>query len=167
MNLLATLALDLVLAFVVLLGMHGACAWGELCGIRPGRDKSGLGGFAAVFLLTGMRWLGVALILGVTTGAGERWWLLAAHLALGALAAFSFDRCLRRVQHDRPAPAAIGVFAGVLLPMPALTLAIARANLGSEADSAIAFGLVAGALLLLHGICFHRRRADMLRSGTR
>jgi hypothetical protein len=165
-NLIATLALNLVLAFVVLLSLHSACAWGELCGIRPGRDKSGLGGFAAIYLLTGMRWLGVALVLFAVARPAERWPLLAGHLALGWLAIWLFHRGLRLVEHDRFAPLALGVLGGVVLPLPALTLAVARTNFEGPEEPTIALALVTGSLLLLHAACFRNRRADMLRSGA-
>lgn len=162
MPLLATLVFDAALAFVLLFSCQSAAGWGELCGIRPGRDKSGLGGFAALYLFFLIRWLGLAVALWATAHVGEIGWLLLGHALVGAAAVWLFGRGLQRVQQDRFAPAWFGWLAGVVLPVPALALAVTRGN-GRWLDALTpALWIAAAALLALHALCFHQRRRDLL-----
>jgi hypothetical protein len=159
MSLLATLALDVVLALAGLCSLHIAFAWGELCGVRTGGDKSGLGGFAFVLLFVLLRGVAVALALAVVARAGETWWLLLGHTGLGVLAWRCFEREIRQLQADRWGSVAVACLAGVLVPVPALTLVLVRVNsrwLDQGIETTVA---VAVALTLVHGVClWHRRR---------
>lgn len=163
---LVTLALDVVLAFGLLCSLSMAGAWGELCGIRPGGDKSGIGGFAMALILAIVRWLAVALALAVVARPGERLALLAAHAALGAAASWLFSRLVDRVHGDRTVPAAWGVAIGVVVPLPALTLALVRLHGGGAHDAPMALALTAAALAAVHGLVFHQRRRGMRPKGA-
>jgi hypothetical protein len=164
---LATIALDLVLAFTLLLSAQIAAGWGELAGIRPGRDKSGLGGFVGVYVLFVMRWLALAGVLLALANAGERGVLLGAHAALGGASVWLFQRGLERVQADRMVPNALAVLGGVLVPAPACTLALQRANVAWLGDGAGTLAAIAAVVLALHGACYRARRRDLLRIAPR
>lgn len=163
---LVTITLDVVLAFALLCSLSMAGAWGELCGIRPSGDKSGLGGFTMVLLLAIVRWLAFALALAVVARPGERTWLLAAHAGLGVAATWSFSRLVDRVHGDRTVPAALGAAIGVGVPLPALTLALVRLHGAGRHDAPLVFALTAVALAALHGLVFHQRRRGMRPRGA-
>jgi hypothetical protein len=164
MPLLVTLLLDLVFAFAGLCSVYIAFAWGELCGIRPGGDKSGLGGFAFVLLFALLRGVALAIGLLVVARDGESWWLLLVHLGLGVLAWRCFEREVRRVQADRWPSLSVGLFAGVLLPLPVLTLVLVRTNERWLGDGVSAWVGVAGGLVSAHALCCLRQRSDMRRA---
>jgi hypothetical protein len=161
---LGTIALDLVLAFTLLLSAQIAAGWGELAGIRPGRDKSGLGGFVAIFALFAVRWLALAGLLLAVARPGETAWLLGAHAALGAVSVLLFQHGIARVQADRWAPQAPTVLGGVVVPVPAFALVLQRVNAGWLAGDGGAgiLAALAGAMLALHGACYRARRRDLL-----
>ncbi len=161
-QILATIGADLALLFTLLLSAQIAAGWGELCGIRPGRDKSGLGGFAAILILFVMRWGAIAIGLLVVGGDGERLWLLGAHLALGIVSTVVFQRCVDGVSHDRMAKNTVGLLVGVALPTPALALVASRANAVWAGDSAVALAAFVAAIGALHFACYTSRRRDML-----
>lgn len=163
MPLLATLALDLGLAVVLLGSLFIARGFGELCGIRPGRDKSGLGGFAVLYLFFALRWAGLAVALWATAPTGQGLWLLAAHAGLGAVSLRTFGHGIARVQADRVAPAWQGLLAGVLLPAPALAVAIARSNPALGGDGLLPLAAIGGSVVLLHGLGFRACYLDMRR----
>ncbi len=163
MPLLATLALDLVFAFAGLCSVYIAFAWGELCGIRPGGDKSGLGGFAFVLLFALLRGVAVAIGLLCVARDGEAWWLLLAHLAIGVIAWRCFEREVRRVQAEHWPSLSVGLLVGVLLPLPAFTLVLVRTNERWLGDGVSAWSIVAGGLAGAHALCHLRQRRDMLR----
>ena len=153
MHVLATILADCWLLIMLLLSLMIAAWWGELAGIRPGRDKSGLGGFAAVYLFLPMRWLGLAILL-------PNWSWLGVHAALGALSAFGFERGLQRVQHDRQVPMLLGLI-GAWLPVPAWSIAFLAAN---DLSTTGRVGLLTGlAVIGLHAITFLLRRGDLRR----
>ena len=162
MPLLATIVLDLGLAVALMFSLFAAFCWGELCGIRPGRDKSGLGGFVAIYMFFIIRWLGVALASWATARPGEVWWLLAAHTLLGVLSVHAFGHGLERVQHDRWAPPWLGMLAGAVLPAPALALSLLRVN-SEHGDSLAIIAAVTAVLAALHALCVHRRRVETMR----
>jgi hypothetical protein len=160
--LLTTIALDVLLAFTLMFSAVIAAGWGELCGIRPGRDKSGLGGFVAVYMFFVFRWLVLAgCLLGLAT-ASERWWLLAGHTALGVASVQLFGQGLARVQKDRPAPDLLGIAGSTLLPLPAWTFVVHRANVSCLGDSTAAVAVVGVAIAALHLGCYRQRRSSML-----
>lgn len=161
MSWLVTIAVDLVLAFAFLFSLSMAGAWGELCGIRPGGDKSGLGGFAMALMLAVIRWLALAVALAVVARPGERIWLLLAHAALGAFASFVFSRQVDVVHRDGVVPAWRGVAVGVLLPLPAFALPLVRLHHEAPHDAPLALAATAGGLAVLHGLIFHQRRRGM------
>lgn len=176
MDLLITILLDAALVFGIFVSVSIAAFHGELCGIEPGRDKSGLGGFAFAYLFLMLRWPLVAAGLLVGHGRGAipfvpadwPWWsLLSVHAALGALAAVAFGRGVDRVHVDRRLPAAFGAFFGVLLPMPALWAAVVGTNAAWLGNSPFALAAVASLLLAIHGLPFRSRLLDMRRSAAR
>jgi hypothetical protein len=161
MALLTTLGADLVLAFLLLFSVQVAAGWGELCGIRPGRDKSGLGGFVALYMLGLIRWLGLTAGLAVVARGDEWAWLLGGHAVLGVVSLQLFGRELARVQNDRFASAAVGLFASTALPLPAWTLVVQRANAAWLGESVVAIAAVALAIGAAHFACFRQRRRSM------
>ena len=164
MGLLATVVLDLVLAFTLLFSVQIAAGWGELCGIRPGRDKSGLGGFAMLLMFFLVRWLALALCLAALSAGAERWWLLAGHGGLGWVSVTMFNRGVARVQADGTVGHFAGVVGSTLIPAPACTLALQRANVAWLGDSPAALAAVAAIVVLLHFACYRQRRSSMLAS---
>lgn len=153
-----------LLAFAVaaLLSLAIATFWGELAAIRPHRDKSGLGGFAAIYVFCGLRWLLLAPL--VVSGAhamlpGCAWYWLLGHLLLGIFSMWLFERGLRIVRQDRVVPLWLGFTGAVLLPGPA-------AWLGSEVVALPTFAsprIVTGLLLSLQAFAFWRRRRELFR----
>jgi hypothetical protein len=162
--LLTTIALDLLLAFTLLFSVQIAAGWGELCGIRPGGDKSGLGGFMAIYMFCLFRWLVLAACLAGLSAGDERWLLLGAHTALGIVSIKLFERGVQRVQNDRMVSDLVGLLGSTLLPLPACTLVVQRANASWLGDSSVTLAVVAAALAALHLACYRARRRDMLRS---
>lgn len=163
MQILATIGADLGLLFTLLFSAQIAAGWGELCGIRPGLDKSGHGGFAAMYILFAIRWSALALgVLVVGTGS-ERWMLLGAHTALGVVSTMLFEHCCARVRADRFAPNALGLLAGVVAPTPITAIVALRANAIWSGDSATTLGVFVLALLAVHFGCYESRRRDRLR----
>ncbi|MBL8753956.1 MAG: hypothetical protein JNK15_11720 [Planctomycetes bacterium] len=159
----AAIALDFVFAFALLCSLYVALAWGELCGVRPGGDKSGLGGFAFVALFALAR--GVALALGMLVVArdGELVWLWLGHAAIGLLAWRVFEAQVARLQRDRWAVTLVGLFVAAVLPVPAFTLVLVRGNDRWLVGGAATMQLVAAAVAVLHAVCFWQRRRGMLR----
>lgn len=162
MHLLATLALDLLLALTFLISLQIAAGWGELCGIRPGRDKSGLGGFAMLFLLFGFRWLALAACLLYAPPLGEVVWTLVVHAALGLASAQIFSRGVARVQKDGTVTNAVGLFGSSLLPAPAWAFAVHGVNIGWLGTSNFALMSVGVAAALLHVALHEQRRRSLL-----
>lgn len=164
MHLLVTIALDLLLAFTLLLSVQIAAGWGELCGIRPGRDKSGLGGFAMLFVLFAIRWAALAICLLCVPPAGERLWTLVAHGALGMASYRLFSRGVDRVQHDGTVGNGIGLLGSTLIPAPAWAFAVHGVNaewLGGSTLAVVGPGVV---IALLHTALHEQRRRSMLAS---
>jgi hypothetical protein len=159
---LTTIALDLVLAFTLLFSVQIAAGWGELCGIRPGRDKSGLGGFVAIYLFLLLRWLVLAGCIAGFATPDERWWLLGGHAVLGIASVRLFGQGLERVQKDRTVPDLLGVAGSTLLPVPAWTFVVHRVNVAWLGDSGVAIATVAAALGGLHLVLYRQRRTGML-----
>ncbi|MCU0866808.1 MAG: hypothetical protein MUC36_23735 [Planctomycetes bacterium] len=153
MHVLATILADGWLLIMLLLSLMIAAWWGELAGIRPGRDKSGLGGFAAIYMFLPLRWLGLAILL-------PSWTWIGVHAALGALSAFGFERGLLRVQHDREVPMLLGLL-GACLPVPAWSIAfLAVHDLATTGRAGLLTGLM---LIGLHALTFLLRRGDLRR----
>lgn len=153
MSVFATILSDSCLSVMLLLSMMIAAWWGELAGIRPGRDKSGLGGFAAIYLFLPLRWLGLAILM-------PSWAWLGVHTALGALSAFGFARGVQRVQNDREVPVLLGLL-GALLAVPALWVDFT--NVHSLPTTGRTSLLAGTALLALHSVLYLRRRRDLRR----
>ncbi len=149
-QLLSTIALDAGLAITALCSLYVAFAWGELCGIRSGASKSGLGGFAAVYVFFLLRWPVVGLLLVVSAPTDWGWGLLAAHGGFGALSVFAFELGTKRVQCDRVAPLWLGLAAGALLPTPAWTTAWVHGNRLWWEPTAWSWLTIAGLVFTLH-----------------
>ncbi len=158
MHWLAAIALDLVLAVALLGSIGSAAAWGELSGIPPGRDKSGLGGFAAVLIFLLLRGAAVALALVDTSPATEGPWLLGGHVALGWIGWRAFSAGVDRVQRDRVVPLWLCIAFATLLPLPALTLTLVRTNANWLGTAPAMPALVGATLFALHAACFRRGR---------
>jgi len=135
-HLLATIALDLLLAMTLLISVQIAAGWGELCGTRPGRDKSGLGGVATMFILFGFRWAALAVCLLYAPPTGERVWTLVGHTALGLV-----------------------VSTGITAP--AWAFAVHGINAGWLGDSLLALVSTGVVIALLHAAVHEQRRRSM------
>jgi hypothetical protein len=164
MPMLATIALDLLLAITLLMSVQIAAGWGELCGIEPGRDKSGLGGFTMLLMLFAFRWIALAICLLCVPPAGERLWTLAAHGVLGCASARIFTRGVDRVQRDGRVGNAVGLLGSTVIPAPAWAFAVHGVNakwLGESTYALVATGTV---IALLHAAIHEQRRRSMLAS---
>lgn len=164
MHLVATIAFDLVLALTLLISLQIAAGWGELCGIRPGRDKSGLGGFAMLFVLFGIRWVVLAVCLAFAPPFGERIAALAAHVVLGVVSACLFSRGCDRVQKDGTVANGLGLFGSTVLPAPALLFAVQGVNVAWLGEGLRTFVAVGAGIVLVHLTVHERRRRSMLAS---
>jgi hypothetical protein len=174
MAILSTLLVDGALLVGILISLMLATFWGELCGVEPNRDKSGLGGFVAVFLFLPVRWLctlvGLAAALRAGTlpylpqaGTGTACLVLGAHVALGVATAMLFNHGVNRVQRDLRAGEALGVAGAVVLPLPGLWLALLGAHPAWLAGP-VARVLVAATLATVFWLGYRHRLADMRRS---
>lgn len=149
MTVLVAILSDCWLVFLLLLSLMIANWWGELAGIRPGRDKSGLGGFAAIYLFLPVRWLGLAILL-------PSWSWLGAHAVLGALSGYGFGRLVDHVHDDGEVPVLLGLL-GAWLPVPALWVGFTGVH-GMEPTGGPSLLLGLGMLALLTLPYLHRRR---------
>ena len=176
MTLLATLFLNAVLLVGLFFSIYVATAWGEMAGHFPGGDKSGLGGFAMVFILMGVRWLALAAVLaaGVMRGGFEtlvdggrgRQFLVVfgAHLLVGILSAWLFNTLANGLTADRAAPRTLTFLGAVALPLPALlagAYAIQRDWVTRHGRLA---AVLAVAIVALHVYLYRDRLRDMERS---
>ena len=161
MHLLATIALDLPLAITLLISVQIAAGWGELCGIRPGRDKSGLGGFTMLLALFGFRWVVLAAYLLCVAPTGLRVWVLVGHTVLGITSARIFTRGVDRVQRDGTVANAIGLLGSTLIPGPAWTFAVHGTNDGWLGRSPASFVAVGVGIALLHAVPHELRRRSL------
>jgi hypothetical protein len=156
MTILMTILADGWLCVMLLLCLMIAAWWGELAGIRPGRDKSGLGGFAAIYIFLSLRWLGLAILL-------PNWSWLLVHTTLGVVSVLGFGRGVERVQRDQVVPVLLGLL-GAWLPVPVLLVAFSRVH-GMPITGVI--GLLVGVgLLALLSIPYLRWRRDGRSVGT-
>ena len=166
-ELLVTLVTDAVLVLALFSSAFVALGWGELCALRPGCDKSALGGFLAVYAFMLLRFglLAGAFATGLARGAvpglaapGLGGWLLVLglHCAGGLVSVRAFERGIQRVQADRTVPRALGLGLGVALPAAVLGAAavVGHAALLSGHPARIAgVGVV---LLALHLLAFRK-----------
>jgi len=149
-------------AAAALLSLMIATWWGEMAGIRPHRDKSGLGGFAFLYLFFGLRWLLLAPL--VVVGAAEMlpgstlWWLLG-HALLGFAGTRLFERGLAIVREDRVVPLWIGLTGALLVPAPALLLGCHVVAFACFQQPLVAWPV----LLALHTWGFWQRRRELFR----
>ena len=145
----------------LLLSLMVATWWGELAGIAPGRNKSGLGGFAFIYLFFGTRWLlGAGLLLMQPVAAnvpGGRLVALLAHLLLGVASVRLFERGLARVQRDERVPLWLGIVGSTLLPLPLLAVVSVGCQHACFGAPWLATTVVAG----LHLWGFWQRRLGM------
>lgn len=151
-----------VYGLAVLVSLMIASWWGELAGIPPGRDKSGLGGFAMIYPFFAVRWLALAplVVLGANTRLPGSWpWWLLLHGGLGVASVRLFERGIAYVRQDREVPLWLGVSGALLLPAPAIWLATEAVAWACVGDPK----LVAAALLALHGWPFWLRRRELHR----
>jgi hypothetical protein len=173
-----SLLLNAVLVFTTFCAIICASAWGEMAGVQPGGDKSGLGGFAMLLMFMAMRWLGVAVLLwgGVMRDAfdflpGGRWSqfgiLLAAHLALGGLCYWGFTAITNGLQVDNMAPQRWTWVVGLLIPVTVLALAAWAVNREFfSRNQPVALALLL-ALVLLQGFTYRSKARDMRASDLR
>lgn len=176
MTVIATLVLNAVLLIGLFFSIYVATAWGEMAGHLPGGDKSGLGGFAMVFILMGIRWLALAAVLaaGVMRGGFEALIdggrgrqslvVLGAHVLLGIGSAWLFNTLANGLTADRAAPRAATVLGAVVLPLPALlagAYAIQRDWVTRHGRLAT---LLAVAIIALHAFLYRDRLRDMERA---
>ncbi len=168
----------LALAFGLLISLMTASFWGEMAGIAPGGDKSGLGGLAWVLLFMAIRWTAmlVALAAAVSTGAFEpfaasRWGqyglVLGLHLALGLASLSGFNWISNGLTRDEMGPQRLSWLFGVVLPLPAFLAAGWGLHSGWMArhprlTAALLLGLVA-----LHALPFRQRLLDMRATAER
>lgn len=164
MHLLATIALDLLLALTLLISIQIAAGWGELCGIRPGGDKSGLGGFTMLLLFFVFRWAALAICLLCVPPAGERLWTLVAHGALGVASYRLFSRGVDRVHADGTMQNTVGLLGSTLIPAPAWAFAVHGVNAEWLGHGPFALAAVGIVIALLHAAVHEQRRRSMLAS---
>ena len=149
-----------VFGVAVLRSLRTATWWGELAGIRPHRDKSGLGGFAAIYLFFAMRWLLLAPLVFVAASPYVAWpWILLGHTLLGIASVQLFGRGLVYVRQDRYVPLWLGLLGALVLPAPALWL-------GADFVRFACFDaplVPVAVLLLLHAWGFWQRRRERFR----
>lgn len=151
-----------VYGLAVLVSLMIASWWGELAGIPPGRDKSGLGGFAMIYPFFAVRWLAFMplLVLGANARLPGSWpWWLLLHGVLGVASVRLFERGITYVRADRVVPLWLGATGALLLPAPAFWLgteAVAWACVGGPLPTS-------GALLVLHAWPFWQRRRELHR----
>ncbi len=169
-----TVVLNAVLVFAIISAIICASAWGEMAGIQPGGDKSGLGGFMMLMLFMAMRWLAVAVLLwsGVLREAfdflpGDRWAqagiVLGLHLALGLACYAGFTAITSGLQTDTMAPQRWTWLFGLLIPVPVLALAGWAVNRSFlQRHPSVGAVLLAGFLLLQ--ILPYRSRANDMRA---
>lgn len=149
MTVLVTILSDCWLGILLLLSLMIAAWWGELAGIRPGLDKSGLGGFAMIYLFLPVRWVGLAILL-------PSWSWLGAHAVLGALSGYGFGRGVDHVHNDRELPVLLGLL-GAWLPVPVLWVEFTAVH-GMAATGGASLLVGVGLLALLSLPYLHRRR---------
>ena len=127
-----------------LLSLMIATWWGELAGIRPHRDKSGLGGFAAIYLFFVMRWLLLAPLVVIGARPFVAWpWSLLAHALLGVASVQLW----------------LGLLGALLVPAPALWL-------GADVVRFACFDvpmIPVGVLVLLQAWGFWKNRRERFR----
>jgi hypothetical protein len=177
-SLLPTLVGTLAFLVGLLMSLQTAHAWGEMAGIAPGGDKTGLGGLFAVLVLLGIEWLAVAAALacGVLKGGFDGWFsargmqvavLLGGHLTLGAFCFFGFNWIAEGLTLDQMGPQRLCWLFGVLLPLPALLAALAGLHPnGLTRHPRIAL-VVALAVVLAHAAIFQHSRTSMLATNAR
>lgn len=153
-GLLATFGVAALLSLMI------ATWWGELAGIRPHRDKSGLGGFAAIYLFFVMRWLLLAPLVVIGASPFAAWpWSLLAHALLGIASVQLFGRGIAYVQKDRVVPLWLGLLGALLVPAPALWL-------GADVVRFACFDvplIAVGVLVLLQAWGFWQKRRELFR----
>jgi len=151
-------ALLAMFGVAALLSLMIATWWGELAGIRPHRDKSGLGGFAAIYLFFVMRWLLLAPLVVTGANAFVAWpWSLLAHALLGVASVQLFGRGIEHVQQDRVVPLWLGLVGALVLPAPALWLGADIVRLPCFAAPLVPVA----ALMLLQAWGFWQKRREL------
>jgi hypothetical protein len=135
MSLIATLVANALFLATLGISLMNAWFWGEMAGIPKGGDKSGLGGLMAVMMFLALRWVAVALLLGIAAWRGgleflpgSSTWMklgvaLAIHAAIGALSYWGFSWVSTGLMHDNMGPQQWSWFFGIVIPLPMLLLA--------------------------------------------
>lgn len=161
-----------------LMSIQLAHAWGEMAGIAPGGDKSGLGGLFVVLVLGSIRWLAVAIALAcgisnrafdtLVAGHGAQFAiLLGAHLLLGLASYLGFTWVANGLTRDHMGPQRFSWLFGVMLPLPTLLLAawsLYPARVERHPRLAL---LLAAALVLAHIRVYQVTRDDMRATAAR
>ncbi len=147
MTLLAALVANALFLATLGISIMNAWFWGEMAGIPKGGDKSGLGGLMAVMMFLALRWVAVALLLGIAAWRGgleflpgSNAWMklglaLVIHAAIGALSYWGFSWVSNGLSHDNMAPQQWSWFFGIVVPLPMLLLAWWGINPGFAARS--------------------------------
>jgi hypothetical protein len=171
---LLALVANACLAGIVLVSVMLASWWGELAGIAPGFDKTSLSGLMAFPLFMGVRWIAIAVLLGIIAWRATlgflpegRWArlgvVLGVHGVLGLVSWTGFEAIARGLQNDDFGPQRWALPLGVLLPLPALALlawGINREFLERHTRTAVLLG---AALVLVHLLPYRARLQDMQR----
>jgi hypothetical protein len=135
MSLLVTLVANALFLATLGISIMNAWFWGEMAGIPKGGDKSGLGGLMAVMMFLALRWIAVAILLGIAAWRGgldllpgSSAWMklglaLGIHAAIGALSYWGFSWVSNGLTHDNMAPQQWSWFFGIVIPLPMLLLA--------------------------------------------
>lgn len=168
-----------LLVLGLLLSVYLAFAWGEMAGIAMGRDKSALGGLFVVLFFMLLRWVTLALVLGIAVFAGGfaglleggRWrvmaWVLGMHLLLGAGSYLGFTWVSQGLMQDQALPQRFAWLFGIVLPLPALVAggwALNREWVSRWPRLALAVAL---GVLLAHALVYRAQLRDMQRSNER
>ncbi|MGE0556448.1 MAG: hypothetical protein AB7R55_23730 [Gemmatimonadales bacterium] len=130
-----TVLADLALAVALLVSANLALAWAELASYPLDGDKSALAGLGAVIFLMPIRWLGLALALGLGAWRGgfaelpgsrglQTAIVLLAHLALGIASYRGLEAVNAAIQRGAAWPVAMAWALGIALPVASLALAI-------------------------------------------
>ncbi len=166
------------LGFGALVSLYTAHGWGEMAGIQPGGDKSGLGGLAFLLFFQALRWLALAVALGAAVWAGgfaaltparghQALLVLGLHAALGLASYAAFNWIANGITRDQMGPQRLAWVFAVVLPLPAFLAAAWGLWQGWLLRHPRLAVVLAVGVLLLHLLPFRSMMLDMRRSAER